>query len=78
MPIPLYRQLALQPQWACHCVELDIVQSESDWNFGISHLGNYDSAVTALSNALKEIKGMYDTCLPGQPCSYILFLTYHQ
>lgn len=42
LSIPLYLQLALDPpDWSCHSVELDLVQSEDGESLGVSHLGTY-------------------------------------
>jgi hypothetical protein len=42
LSIPLYLQLSLSPlEWACHSVELDLVQSPEADALGVSHLGTY-------------------------------------
>lgn len=57
LSIPLYLQLSLSPlEWACHSVELDLVQSPEADALGVSHLGTYHDRVATLEVVLKELK----------------------
>jgi hypothetical protein len=65
LSLPLYQQLALNPpEWSCHSLELDLVQSESGDALGVSHLGSYSDRVATLEVVLRELKS-YSTYHKG-------------